>query len=74
MDAFARLKIEGVVLTPARTPLYGFTGECVRAADTVRLPITVGDGPERATRMVEFIVVDRPSVHNIFWGGQPLTR
>ena len=58
MDAFARLKIIGATLTLARTSLYGFTGEYVRAIGTVCLQITVGDGSERATRMVEFIVVD----------------
>ena len=68
MDAFARLKIEGAVLTPAQTPLYGFSGECVRAAGTVNLPVTIGDGLERVTRMVEFIVVDRPSVYNVILG------
>ena len=52
MDAFTRLKIEGAALTPAQTPLYGFAGECVPAAGIVRLPVTIGDGPERTTRMV----------------------
>ncbi|GMN19415.1 hypothetical protein TIFTF001_039817 [Ficus carica] len=51
IDTFTRLRIEGAVLTPTRTPLYGFTGECVRAVGTVCLPVTVGDGPERMTRM-----------------------
>ncbi|GMN46038.1 hypothetical protein TIFTF001_015224 [Ficus carica] len=68
MDAFTRLKIEGVVLTPTRTLLYGFVGEYVQAAGTVCLPITVENGPERATRMVEFIVVDRSTVYNIILG------
>ncbi|GMN54123.1 hypothetical protein TIFTF001_023250 [Ficus carica] len=68
MDAFSRLKIEGATLTPAKTPLYGFAGDCVRAAGTVRLPVTIGDGREKATRMVEFIVVDRPSVYNVILG------
>ncbi|GMN65311.1 hypothetical protein TIFTF001_034391 [Ficus carica] len=49
MDAFTRLRIEGVVLTLARTPLYGFAGECVRVAGIVCLPITIGDGPKRVT-------------------------
>ncbi|GMN59080.1 hypothetical protein TIFTF001_028166 [Ficus carica] len=68
MDAFSRLKIGGAVLTPIQTPLYGFAGECVRAANTVNLPIAIGDGPERVTRMVEFIVVDRPSAYNVILG------
>ncbi|GMN47900.1 hypothetical protein TIFTF001_017086 [Ficus carica] len=68
MDAFSRLRIRGAVLTPAQTPLYGFAGECVRTAGTVRLLVTIGDGPERVTQMVEFIVVDRPSVYNVILG------
>ncbi|GMN60403.1 hypothetical protein TIFTF001_029494 [Ficus carica] len=42
--------------------------QCIRAIDTVCLPVTVGDGSERATRMVEFLVVDRPLVNNIILG------
>ncbi|GMN66603.1 hypothetical protein TIFTF001_035665 [Ficus carica] len=68
MDAFSRLKIKGTTLTPAKTPLYGFAGDCVRASGTVRLLVMIGDGPEKATRMVEFIVVDRPSVYNVILG------
>ncbi|GMN53160.1 hypothetical protein TIFTF001_022301 [Ficus carica] len=68
MDAFTRLRIEGAVLTPARTSPYRFTGECVRAVGTVSLPVTVGDDPKRVTRMVEFIIVDRPFVYNVILG------
>ncbi|GMN62259.1 hypothetical protein TIFTF001_031341 [Ficus carica] len=68
MDAFSRLKIGGAVLTPIQTPLYGFAGDCVRATGTVNLPVAIGDGPERVTRMVEFIVVDRPSAYNVILG------
>ncbi|GMN38363.1 hypothetical protein TIFTF001_007585 [Ficus carica] len=68
MDAFSRLKIGGTVLTPIQTPLYEFAGECVRAAGTINLSVAIGDGPERVTRMVEFIVVDRPSAYNVILG------
>ncbi|GMN44971.1 hypothetical protein TIFTF001_014160 [Ficus carica] len=68
MNVFSRLKIEGAVLTPAQIPLYGFARECVRAAGTVSLPVTIDDGTERVTRMVEFIVVDRPSVYSVILG------
>ncbi|GMN69121.1 hypothetical protein TIFTF001_038183 [Ficus carica] len=37
MDAFSRLKIEGAGLTPARTPLYGFSGERSSVPRTSRL-------------------------------------
>ncbi|GMN61908.1 hypothetical protein TIFTF001_030985 [Ficus carica] len=68
MDAFSGLKIEGAVLTPTQTLLYGLAVECVRAAGTVSLSVTIGDGTERVTRMVEFIVVDRSSVYNVILG------
>lgn len=68
MDSFTKLKIDGAVLTPAQTPLYLFAGECVRAAGTIRLPITVGDGPGKATWMMEFLFVNRSSVYNIILG------
>ena len=56
------------MLTPAQTPLYGFAGECVREAGTVHLSVTIGDGSEWVIRMVEFIIVDRPSVYNVILG------
>lgn len=68
MDVFTWLRISEVVLTPIQTPLHEFTGECVRAVGTICLPITIGDGPEKATRMVKFIVVDRLSVYNVILG------
>ncbi|GMN66037.1 hypothetical protein TIFTF001_035104 [Ficus carica] len=68
IDVFSRLRIEGAVLTPAQTPLYGFAGECIRATGTVHLLVTIGDGTERVTRMVEFIVVDQPSIYNVILG------
>ncbi|GMN46247.1 hypothetical protein TIFTF001_015432 [Ficus carica] len=64
MDAFTRLKIDGAVLTPIQTLLYGFVGEFVRAIGIICLSITIDDEPEKATRMVEFLVVDKPTVDN----------
>lgn len=66
--SYSRLRIEGAVLTPAQTPLYGFARECVRSAGTVRLPFTIGDGLDRVARMVEFIVVDQSSIYNVILG------
>ncbi|GMN60544.1 hypothetical protein TIFTF001_029640 [Ficus carica] len=49
---------------PIQTPLYRFVGECVQAAGLICLMITISDGPEKDTRMVEFIVIDKPLVYN----------
>ncbi|GMN57046.1 hypothetical protein TIFTF001_026149 [Ficus carica] len=68
MDAFTKFKIGGAVLTPIQTLLYGFASECVRATGFICLLITIGDGPEKATRIVEFLVIDKPSVYNAILG------
>ena len=34
----------------------------------MRLPVSIWDGLEMVTMMVEFIVVDRPSVYNVILG------
>ncbi|GMN63866.1 hypothetical protein TIFTF001_032958 [Ficus carica] len=68
MDAFTRLEIGGAVLTPIQNQLYGFVGEYVRATGLICLPITIDDGPEKATQMVEFLIADKPSVYNAILG------
>ncbi|GMN32862.1 hypothetical protein TIFTF001_049812 [Ficus carica] len=58
----------GAKLTPVVTPLYGFAGECVRAEGVITLPVTMGEDLAQVTRMVNFLVVDHPSVYNAIIG------
>ncbi|GMN28351.1 hypothetical protein TIFTF001_051655 [Ficus carica] len=58
----------GAKLTPVLTPLYGFAGECVKAEGVITLPVTMGEDLAQITRMVNFLVVDRPSVYNAIIG------
>ncbi|GMN33966.1 hypothetical protein TIFTF001_044856, partial [Ficus carica] len=58
----------GAKLTPVLTPLYGFAGECVRAEGVITLPVTMGEDLAQITRMVNFLVVNRPSVYNAIIG------
>ncbi|GMN48643.1 hypothetical protein TIFTF001_017820 [Ficus carica] len=58
MDAFTRLKIDGAILAFIQTPLYGYIDECVRVVGLIFISITIGDKPKKATRMVEFLVVE----------------
>lgn len=68
ISAFNRMRIAGAMLRPVQTLLYGFARDCVRAAGMIDLPATIGDGADKVTVMVEFIVVDKPSVYNIILG------
>ncbi|KAL8148773.1 hypothetical protein AgCh_005948 [Apium graveolens] len=48
--------------------VYGFTGEAVRVMDSVRLPVTLGEGALSVTQMIDFKVLDQDSVHNVLVG------
>ena len=67
-SALTRINLGGAKLTPVLTPLYGFAGECVRAEGVITLPVTMGEDLAQITRMVNFLVVDRPSVYNAIIG------
>ena len=67
-SALTRINLGGAKLTPVLTPLYGFAGECVRAEEVITLPVTMGEDLAQVTRMVNFLVVDHPSVYNAIIG------
>ena len=35
---------------------------------SIKLPVTLGDYPVSATKMMEFVVVDLPSAYNVLLG------
>lgn len=47
------------------TTLYGFIGEGIASVGVVILPVIFGEYQVSVTKMVEFIVVDTPSVYNV---------
>lgn len=65
IDVLNRVRLDEAVLKPIQTPLYRFVGECICLEGTITLPVTIGDEAETITRMVKFIVVNKPSVYNI---------
>ncbi|XP_012827901.1 PREDICTED: uncharacterized protein LOC105949160 [Erythranthe guttata] len=50
------------------TSLMGFSGETVQALGEVCLPISLGMEPVRATRSINFLVLDVPSTYNMILG------
>ncbi|GMN47779.1 hypothetical protein TIFTF001_016954 [Ficus carica] len=48
-DTFTKLKIGGTILAHIQTSFYEFIDKCVRVASLICLPITISDGPEKAT-------------------------
>ncbi|XP_058068733.1 uncharacterized protein LOC131218066 [Magnolia sinica] len=55
-------------LKPIRTPIHGFAGEKVISGGVISLPVTAGEGHNRVTLLVDFLVVNTSSTHNIIIG------
>ncbi|XP_059654529.1 uncharacterized protein LOC132301280 [Cornus florida] len=68
LDAFSKMKIGKEKLRPTRSPLVGFTGDKVYPLGAVIFLVTAGTSPKQVTVMVNFLVVDCPSVYNVILG------
>ncbi|XP_075481101.1 uncharacterized protein LOC142521805 [Primulina tabacum] len=63
-----QMKVEGFKFDPISTPLFGFTGHAVQTTGQIMLPLSLGTGPHRITKMTCFTVVDAPSSYNGIMG------
>lgn len=55
-------------LKPARVPLIGFDGEVVYADGVFQLLLTLGKGSRSAQVMLDILVANVPSAHNMILG------
>ncbi|XP_073151889.1 uncharacterized protein [Henckelia pumila] len=60
-------------MEPLVTSLFGFTGHAIRPVGLVHLPLTLGKGNCRKTRIVSFIIVDAPFAYNAILGRPAMT-
>ncbi|XP_052181962.1 uncharacterized protein LOC127794755 [Diospyros lotus] len=49
-------------------PLYSFTGDAVTPTGCIRLPLRIGDLDHQATIMMDFLIINCPSVYNVVMG------
>ncbi|XP_012830430.1 PREDICTED: uncharacterized protein LOC105951520 [Erythranthe guttata] len=68
LHAFKQLGIDNARFNPISTPLKGFTGEGVLSMEEVELPISLGENPCRITKIIKFLIVDKPSPYNVILG------
>lgn len=68
MESFRKMNIGKDKLKLIKIPLMGFEGESVIAEGAIQLPVTIGQAPDQVTSMVDFFVVDCPSVYNMIMG------
>ena len=61
-------------IKPFGSPLVGFSGEQVYPMGIISLPLIAGTASKVSTVMVDFLVVDRPSVYNAIIGRPGLNK
>ncbi|XP_073047725.1 uncharacterized protein [Primulina eburnea] len=69
-----QMKVEGFEFDHISTPLFGFTGHAVQTVGQIMLPLSLGAGPHRITKMTCFTVVDAPSSYNGILGRPALAE
>ena len=67
-DALTKINLGGAKLIPVNTPLQGFSRVCIHTEGMITLPVTLGEGDTKVTRMVNFFVVDQPFAYNAIIG------
>ena len=67
ISTFFQINVGGAI-RPIKTPLYRFGRERVYAKGAIQLPVTFGQRPTQVTQMVNFLLVDQPSVYNTIIG------
>lgn len=67
-DAFKKLNLDPIAMTPVNTPLSGFTGDTIQPEGNIRLPVEVGTFPRVRKVDMDFVVVNLSCVHNVILG------
>ncbi|XP_058078992.1 uncharacterized protein LOC131227260 [Magnolia sinica] len=68
LEAFERMGIPKSNFRPVKSPLHSLAGEMVISKGAISLPMTVGEGRHQVTLLVDFLVVNVPSVYNVILG------
>ncbi|XP_073152356.1 uncharacterized protein [Henckelia pumila] len=72
-ETLDQMKLEGFELDPITTELYGFTGHALQPLGQIVLPLSLGSGEQRVTKMACFTVVDASSSFNGILGRPALS-
>ncbi|XP_073130638.1 uncharacterized protein [Henckelia pumila] len=67
-ETLDQMKLEGFELDPITMELNGFTGHALQPLGQIVLPLSLGNGEQRVTKMACFTVVDAPSSFNGIFG------
>ena len=74
LEAFDDMGLNRGDLKCVDTWLSGFAGRTVLPMGMITVPITLGKESQQSTKMVDFLVVDTPSIYNVILGGPSLYK
>ncbi|XP_075507455.1 uncharacterized protein LOC142544279 [Primulina tabacum] len=67
-EAMDQMDLGDYTVEPISTALFGFTGHAIHPLRVVNLPLSLGSGDTRKTRIINFVIVDVPSSYNVIMG------
>ncbi|XP_073035238.1 uncharacterized protein [Primulina eburnea] len=67
-EAMDQMDLGEYTVEPISTALFGFTGHAIHPLGVVNLPLSLGSGDIRKTRVINFVIVDAPSSYNAIMG------
>ncbi|XP_073025056.1 uncharacterized protein [Primulina eburnea] len=67
-EAMDQMDLGEYTVEPISTALFGFTGHAIHPLGVVNLPLSLGSGDIRETRVINFVIVDAPSSYNAIMG------
>ena len=73
LDAYKRMRLDENALSPSTSPLYRFTRDHVTPKDAAKLAMTVGEHPQTLTVIIDFLIINCPSIVNKIIG-RPLFK
>lgn len=68
MEIFWKMNIEKDKLRLIKTPFMGFGAKIIVDEKSIQLPFTITETPDQVTSIVDFLVIDCPSVYNMIMG------
>ena len=74
LDAFKKLGLTNMDLTPMAPALIGFTGDSIFLLGTTILLVTIGKEPRAKMIMTTFMVVDLPLAYNVILNRPTLNK
>ncbi|XP_073031253.1 uncharacterized protein [Primulina eburnea] len=67
-EAMDQMDLGEYMVKPISTALFGFTGHEIHPLGVVNLPLSLGSGDARKTRIITFVIVDDLSSYNVIMG------